>query len=55
MAKHCVSYQYLNFLYFVVKMPFRTFARWQVKTSRSLEGIFSGGLINRGKKPSKKI
>jgi len=28
---------------------------WQVKTSERLEGIFPGGLLNRGKQKPKKI
>ena len=54
MAEHSVWYQYIYFWYFVVKMSFWTFIMWQMESRESLEGIFLGGLINRGKQPSKR-
>ena len=39
----CVS---INFQYFVAKMSFWTFVMCQVETTKTLDGKFSGGLIN---------
>ena len=44
-----VWYRYINFYYFDMKMSFWPFVMCQVDTSESLEDIFPGGLINRGK------
>ena len=44
-----VWYRYINFYYFVMKMSFWLFVMCQVDTSESLEDIFPGVLINRGK------
>ena len=39
----------IDFYYFVMKMSFWPFVMCQVDTSESLEDIFPGVLINRGK------
>ena len=44
-----VWYRYINSYYFDMKMSFWPFVMFQVDTSESLEDIFPGGLINRGK------
>ena len=48
-------YVSISFQYLIVRMLFWTLVLCQLETNESLEGKFPGGLINRGKTPSKKI